>query len=1656
MSRRPPQFAPQTERALREELLQRARAWLPGWEHGEDKEDFGKALFAIVARIEAEVTQRLNRMGEKNLRGFLHWLGVRGAPAQAAGMPVVFSMTRGAPGVSAPKPVRLQAPVGDTTVVFETQQDLDIVPAHVTALVAANVPVSADNQPPPADSFFVSPDLVAKPTAPQAVPTQWNVKSFAAAKGTKLQLDPGQGLEVGTPLLIDGAEYRVSEVGGGGISGITPALRADVQAKTRVTLAVPFDPFGPAAFNQQEHALYIGDDNALNIEGAATIRVKVGGDVGLGNYTWAYSAKVDGQIDWRELPAPEPGDVPGELVLRKKNVEPIEKKKLGAFESRWLRVSGAAGENGRELREISLRINCGENSSCNKRLDAQNRPPRLDTVGFANTTPLVMDEHFYPFGPEPRRFDAFYLSSPEAFSKERAAISICVGMVNPTLAAMATAQVPGVDRLTLFAIGQDNQLHRLRFDAVRRALSFQKPLQPPLTDLGGTLNRPTVPLSVLPGDRPAVTLVDNAAMVAVPGDNAVWLWTEHASAGNNKWLDLGEPIKRKPGERKPVRQVVVLSTGASAEVYALCEGRIRVRNSAKNSPPWADLAFDRGDIVLIAPVMAGAAPYAGGSASRGLIAVNVAGEVYQWTAAAAAWTRLMPNDVVDTAVVPLAVVGSDGLHLAAKAAGADELLAWREGGTNALQVSAKLLPSRVAAFDFLWPAGGDLVLIFVTEADADGTAGRHAAWWLPFAASGNDVVYSGPETQGMGTLNGAPTAAVAANATTTLLVPGDSSDVLFAPFELSLHEQAAVTLVDVFEIAGSTTAQVDDLLEVSGTARLLRMITGIVPLPANRTLLRTAERKLAKPKDARLTVYRPGNEVNAKRIAADKLEFKSVEERPAKDSKVALQIKGRLLLFTVTDTDGKFAKVSPPLSKSVHATQFKVQPLTKISEHAGTQPSAMSTQGIHPKTLQLMQAGALYFSSKVQPQRQRIVPMTVTVDPGFVLLDRAWIKPPTTVAVMVTVDAAQSAWTAYQPQTAANPELSWEYFDGSGWWKIDGLMDGTAYFLHDGEITFCLPSNIAETEVGGRRARWIRARLVGGDYGQPAVTVTSETSSDGKKTTQTVDRDTDAVRAPLVLGLDVRYEVCCPVKPQYVLTRDNGSLRDQSIANRTGGSQIDFFTPLRSAVELDGRALFVCFDAPLRGAPVTLLFIVEETPELESPYPLTVEILRSGRYEPVLAEDGTRGLTETGIVALTIPESPTKTELFGVEGHWLRIKPNHRQQEWAPRIRSIHVNAAMARAVETQLLELLGSSDGSPNMSVRLARSPVVARSLRLRVREALSDEEEDALNRAPRLPEEPDAQRVVRDLGQIAGKWVLWREVDDPLDEPPEQRVYSLDDAQGIVRFGDGAHGLVPRVGRDVIMAERYERSGDARANDIAAWSAINLVTPLAGVEAATIPVGAAGGADAQKADAVMRTAPSRLQHRDRALTLRDMEQLALESSSDIVQARAITTAGGVCVVAVGRAPYVRPKSATLRALRSFLQARSTPELMRDGALKVVPPELVPVRIEMQLQAVDIESFARLAKAATEEIVALFDPFAGGSEGAGWKLGTLPDATDIAARLAVFDELEGIPRLELARILADRKTEPLPARLRPDQLITVSRDDVDIAPDLLSQAATT
>lgn len=1746
-----PHIDPRRQPELLAELRARADATVPGRSAVERDQDFIGALLQIAARLSSEVTRRLDRVPQKNVHNFFDWIGVRARAARPARLVAVFRRAPAAPPLLVAARARLAASTDDAPAIFETEQDLNILPGNLQKMVAVD-----------ADSIYLPPPGLLDPTviAPPAIAR--TLKSVAAAGSDTVQVSPAIDLNSGDVVAIGAQQYRIKEIKGDLVT-IEPPLLAETGQNAPLVKITSFAPFenlaaaatpaescGPCATapaaepaaaavapaaprNWQEHALYLGDDDVLNIEATAAIQIE---DASLLAFDWFYWGKAvkpsaddgtapdpaDDASHWQALPLDK--DDTGKSFLAKRFRGAIEPIDVNGRKVRVLRARKAAGKS-----TIAHNIKIGV---------ARSPLEQKASVAFeavANTTPVPMLFDFFPLGQEPHLFDSFYIGSAQAFSKRDALVTLKFAVPSATLGPLVVwprANLP----VLLFGVGKDGLLYQLEYQTTHKTIVWSALKRPASTSTAVTLNNTVAP---------ALVEINGLAFVVAASDQEIWCW--HAIA--RAWLSLGAI---KDGTTEAIAAIAAVKSGNDIRVTGLKGGKLFQRKAfgaTEAERAWTP-AYD-GANPLFATISAIRKPGTIATVADeadSLVALDRSGKLYDLRNGTT--TSVVVSSVLDTNVQPLAVVSNNNTEVMVVVISDDHkkifAVSYAPPSPLGLLAPSEMpgnLDNRVVEKSLSFSLNPNNPVPSVVFLGQQPSKPHDLGVWLPDGSAG-DPVFTSVDSGDRQVANGVGVMEMsqAPDLPGPLIVPGTHADILLAELSLEPLTVPAGNLEQcLFADTVNTAAKVLQVEDAAGDHQFHDVMRVIVIEPGtSRGVYRLATPPAADVKKCRpfalpdLDPLNPGQAVwyDGKRRSASqkkKLVLDVADTGIFTRTQIGIGVK----IFEVISVQ----PTNPPPTEATldtdlpgnNATVQHYRYLTALSPNddwvnAEARP-LLSLAGAAPPVVALLEASlTLNAPLGFAPRVQR-----VELDPSqqWAVLATNWTFTPAMGVSLtfhvVPATSTSSTWRNFQVQS--NPALSWEYWNGTSWWKLSGLTDSTGHLCNDGDVVFAVPADLQPTGVIGRNNLWIRARLVGGTYGGETYKIHIEGLNTADQT-QTIDRSTASVNAPRVISLVVTYVNDKTVFPKYVITRDNLAWRDQSDANRSDNATVELFPTFRDALDelsaktakpadeddgcacddvpaeslaarcgceqkqaakksarqdgcgdegdasFDGAAaaadtqtapgaaaaspmLFIGTDAPLDNGSVRILWIVEDRVD---DVRLSVDALHKGKFVPVIVDDETHGLAQTGLMSLTFGQPPTQSDLFGETRFWLRLTPKNANAAWQPVIKSAFLNAVWAEAAETQTSEILGSSDGSPNQVVTLARPPMLddsvgsgrINSLELRVREPLSEEEAAKLLEA-------DADAVIRQSpGLLSGYWVKWRQVVDPLDEGSGDRVYCADDVSGDVRFGDALHGKIPPRGIDNIVAMTYRRGGGAAGNAIADRSALQVVAPLEGVESVVVGLPAAGGADAASSEATLRDAPAGLWTRGRVLTARDFESTALAYAPEIVQARCLESrsrrgSARLVIVVAGKNPV--PTRAMRRELQTFLLRHASPALAPIGCFSVDPPKLMPCYVKPVLIVQSTEETASLQKAVTDRLKALLDPATGGMDiektvdapaldegtaspvaGPGWPLGAIPTPNDITAALIDIPGIDGVREVTL---FADEDyTQPFPASIDADALV--------------------
>ncbi|KOU23318.1 baseplate J family protein [Streptomyces sp. WM6372] len=418
--------------------------------------------------------------------------------------------------------------------------------------------------------------------------------------------------------------------------------------------------------------------------------------------------------------------------------------------------------------------------------------------------------------------------------------------------------------------------------------------------------------------------------------------------------------------------------------------------------------------------------------------------------------------------------------------------------------------------------------------------------------------------------------------------------------------------------------------------------------------------------------------------------------------------------------------------------------------------------------------------------------------------------------------------------------------------------------------------------------------------------------------------------------------------------------------------------------------------------------------------PLVWEAWTEDGWQPCEVDrDGTGGLNRPGDVVLHVPGGHVLSRVGGHEAGWVRCRatdplPGQPFYTTSPSIRSVeaYTIGGTTRAVHAETVhdEALGEATGLPGQRLRLAHAPVVADDPPMLLQTAADDD-----------------------------GWQDWQVVPHFAASRPGDRHVTLDAATGEIAFGpavrepDGTlrqYGAVAPKGA-VVRAHRY-RTGGGRGGNVARGAVQVLRTSIPYVAEVVNREAARGGVDGETVEEAKLRAPITLRAQDRAVTLRDYEELARRAAPETARITCLEGEEGrhgayaVRVLVVpqavpdpgGRLRFEQlvPGDALLSRITRHLDERR----LIGTRLAVGPPYYQGVTVVATVHAFRGVDTDRVRRQAHDALYRHLDPLTGGADGQGWPFGRPVQTGE------VFAVLQRVPGVELVDQVVLHPADPL------------------------------
>jgi uncharacterized phage protein gp47/JayE len=217
----------------------------------------------------------------------------------------------------------------------------------------------------------------------------------------------------------------------------------------------------------------------------------------------------------------------------------------------------------------------------------------------------------------------------------------------------------------------------------------------------------------------------------------------------------------------------------------------------------------------------------------------------------------------------------------------------------------------------------------------------------------------------------------------------------------------------------------------------------------------------------------------------------------------------------------------------------------------------------------------------------------------------------------------------------------------------------------------------------------------------------------------------------------------------------------------------------------------------------------------------------------------------------------------------------------------------------------------------------------------------------------------------------VLWKYFAQITDAGPIDSAYTItqdNTGNSFIVFGDGTNGRIPPMGLGVFVTYRY---GVGLAGNVGTNAVVSFAQAIVGTQSVTNNVAASGGTDVESMDSMRISIPRSVKSLNRAVTVDDYANLALQVPGVV---RALAAGSFFTTVTVYIAPVGggQPSTTLTTSVRTYLSTRS----VVGTVTSVTGPRYMPVNISITVNVLSAYNQASVISSVRTqlELAFLFD----------------------------------------------------------------------------------
>lgn len=533
-------------------------------------------------------------------------------------------------------------------------------------------------------------------------------------------------------------------------------------------------------------------------------------------------------------------------------------------------------------------------------------------------------------------------------------------------------------------------------------------------------------------------------------------------------------------------------------------------------------------------------------------------------------------------------------------------------------------------------------------------------------------------------------------------------------------------------------------------------------------------------------------------------------------------------------------------------------------------------------------------------------------------------------------------------------------------------------------------------------------------------------------------------------------------KIQHIFNYNKGLVEEQSHSNRQLGMR---YHPFGESIESEDLWVLI-LDEPLEKGQIVQLYI-----DLFEDYPISLNPKCSNKHgikfkletalsekseELVLEEDATNGFMKSGILRFKAPVHHEKVELYGYSGYPIIIKVIEDYDLLPPQINTIFLNACLCQNIEHRV-QVLPLEMGNNLIQYELAL--IGEWQLQKREGKAWHNVEAYAFNVELRsnglsinIPGDADYQLVLWSnamgentlIGSTTGfpkssirfssrkllkeslrlqcgegllsdyAWHNYDYTDTFYRWGNTDRVFTIDEAEESIVFGNHEFGFMPDEGDDniqliTLQLSNFER-GNIKSGQIQGFCRDKLNQDLL----VSNPYDFSGGGRGESAEKTLEKVLTFFKEKQTLVTTSDYERvLCLYPHARILFAKAFTDELVDNQIKLMIIPYNGQRFPTLSLhLKDSLQQYISRYKLITTSIDIIEPLYVEVDLHVELRLDASRVFHR--EHVYQYLYNLFNPVQGYEVMHNYEVGTVPSKGQLIEALLKYEGVEAIKRLEI------------------------------------------